>query len=115
MKKYLFVMRHAPHLGSRLQETLDQMLTSAAFDQQVEVLFIDDGVLQIKQGQNPGGKDTASIFNVLSVYGITRLMAESESLRERGLNESDLQLPVETIARRQIAGLLASYAVLVPD
>lgn len=118
MKKYLFVMRQAPHLSNRLQEALDQLLTIAAFDQQVELLFIDDGVLQLKTHQNPGqlgARDTAAVFNALALYGVERLLLEAESLQERALSAGDLLLPVELVPRAAIAYLLSQYDVIVPD
>ena len=118
MKKYLFVMRQAPHLSSRLQEALDQLLTTAAFDQQVEILFIDDGVFQLKIGQDSSvmaGKDTAACFNALSLYGVERLMVESQSLQERGLSQDDLILSVTVISRDSLALLFREYDILVPD
>ncbi len=61
-------MRHAPHSGIQLQERLDIVLTTAAFDQQVALLFLDDGVFQLKKSQQvekQGLKDTLAIFNAL--------------------------------------------------
>lgn len=118
MKTYLFVLRQPPHLSHRLPEALDQLLTTAAFDQAVTVLFLDDGVLQLKSQQNPaplGSKDTAAMFNALALYGVETLIVESESLRERGLHPSDLILPVTLVERTAIAALFEQYAVLVPD
>jgi len=118
MKKYLFVMRHMPHNGSHVQETLDMILTTAAFDQQVCVLFVDDGVLQLKDRQNPAAmtlKDTASIFRALEIYDVKTLIVEIESLQARGIEASDLILPVQTIQRSEISALMRQYDVLIPD
>ncbi len=118
MKKYLFVMRHLPHVGSHVQEALDQMLTTAAFDQKVSVLFLDDGVLQLKRGQNPellSAKDTAAIFNALSIYDVNRLLVESESLASRGLQVEDLILPVELVSRRQVNAFINHHDIVIPD
>lgn len=118
MKKYLFVMRHLPHVGSHVQEALDQMLTTAAFDQAVSVLFLDDGVLQLKRGQKPlslAGKDTAAMFNALSIYDINQLLVESESLASRGLRAEDLMLPVQLIPRQQVNAYISQHDVVIPD
>lgn len=117
MKEYLFVMRHLPHVSSHVQETLDQMLTTAAFDQTVSVLFVDDGVLQLKAGQNTQpmeGKNTAAIFQVLALYEINNLFAEAESLSSRGMTVEELILPVQLIPRAQVNGLLQRHAIVIP-
>lgn len=118
MKKYLFVMRHPPHISSRVQEALDQMLTTAAFDQSVSVLFLDDGVLQLKTGQNPENmalKNTAASFTALSLYEIKDVFVEAESLAERGLAVKDLILPVRTIPRADVNQLMRGHDAVVPD
>lgn len=117
MKKYLFVMRRMPHLGCHVQESLDQMLTTAAFDQQVGVLFADDGVLQLKRGQNADAmimRNSAAMFQVLEMYDIKQLYAEAESLAERGLTADELLLPVQLLARNKLPALINEYDVLIP-
>ena len=117
MKNYLFVMRRLPHLNSQVQETLDQMLTTAAFDQSVAALFIDDGVWQLKQGQDPSTmvlKNTAAMFSALEMYDIDKLYVETESLSERGLGACDLILPVQLVSRAEVNDLLKRYQVLIP-
>jgi len=118
MKTYLFVMRRLPHLTSHVQETLDQMLTTAAFDQSVSVLFVDDGVFQLKQGQKPAQmvlRNTAAMFTALEMYDITRVYAEAESLSARGLDADDLILPVKIVSRAEVNDLLKQHQVLIPD
>ena len=118
MKTYLFIMRHFPHYSSHVQETLDQLLTTAAFDQNVSLLFVDDGVCQLKAHQNPKNillKNSAAIFQVLDVYAIHNLYVEAESLSAKGLNESDLILPVKLIRRAAVNDLMQQHAVLIPD
>lgn len=118
MKQYLFVLRHSPHLCSHVQEALDQLLTTAAFDQVVTVLFLDDGVLQLKRGQDAarlGRRDTLAVLQALSLYDVERVFVEHESLLERGLIELDLSLQVQVIPRREVSVLLASHDIIVPD
>ena len=105
MKSFLFVMRKAPHGSCYVQELLDVILTIAAFDQKISLLFLDDGVFQLKKGQNPKAlemKDTAAIFKALEIYDVRELYAEIESLQERGLKPGDLLLPVKEIYRKDV-------------
>lgn len=118
MKKYLFVMRHLPHCSSRVQETLDQILTTAAFDQKVSLLFVDDGVLQLKSGQNPNRinlRNTCAVFQALQIYDINDLYVESESLSARSLLQSDLILPVQCIQRSALNALVQQHDVILAD
>jgi len=118
MKRYLFIMRRPPHQGYRLAETLDLILTTAAFDQPVGVLFCDGGVLQLapnQQAEPADLRDTAAIYAAFSVYGIDKLYVEQESLSQNGLTAGALILPVHPVRRRDINSLIASHDIVVPD
>ncbi|WP_446811626.1 sulfurtransferase complex subunit TusC [Methylomonas sp. 2BW1-5-20] len=118
MKRYLFIMRRPPHCGSHLQETLDVILTAAAFDQQVALLFADEAVLQLKTHQGADGmalKDTLAIFKALQIYDVNDLYVEQESLHAAGLDTDNLILPVSILPRREIKHLMRGYDVIVPD
>ena len=52
-KKFLFILGTAPVSGVQVQETLDQILTTAAMEQSVSLLFLDDGVFQLVRNQQP--------------------------------------------------------------
>ena len=110
MKKFLFIVRHPPLQGIALSESLDLVMTVAAFDQSVRVLFLDDGVFSLKSGQshpNPAVKSSALMFGALEVYDIKEIFVEVESLVERGLTVENLILPARLIRRTEIAGLIA--------
>jgi tRNA 2-thiouridine synthesizing protein C len=117
MKHYLFVLRKPAHSGIYLQETLDIILTTAAFDQKVGVLLLDDGVFYLKKGQHPeksNMKDTATIFKALALYDVDDIYTERESLLDRGLNDADLCLSVQVIDRKDIANLMTQFNVIIP-
>lgn len=115
MKNYLFVLRKPAHSGAFVQEMLDIILTTAAFDQAVSLLLLDDGVFQLKAHQQPdvrGYKDTAAIFKALEMYDVSALYTESESLVERGLQAADLFLPVEIVDRAAISEFMQQFDVV---
>lgn len=115
-KKFLFVLRTRPFSGVYVQETLDSVLTIAAFDQSVSLLLLDDAVFQLKQGQQPerfGIKDTAAVFGALEIYDIHDIRAEVESLQERGLKPGDLSLPVRELYRKDIAAYMKEFDVIL--
>lgn len=118
MKKFLFILRKPPHCGAQVQETLDIILTAAAFDQPVSILLLDDAVFQLKMEQNPQNarlKDTAAIYKALEIYDVTAIYTEAESLQERGLKPGDLLLPVQEFYRKDIAALMKQFDVLVAE
>ncbi|SJM92387.1 Sulfur relay protein TusC/DsrF [Crenothrix polyspora] len=117
MKSYLFVLRKPAHSGNHVQEILDIVLTAAAFDQQVSLLLLDDGVFQLKNNQHPeklAMKDTAAIFRALEIYDVKNLYVEQESLQERGLKPSDLYLSTKAVDRSNIAGFMKQFDVIFP-
>ena len=92
-KKMMYVNRRAPHGTIYAVESLEVVLIGAAFDQQVCMAFIDDGVFQLKADQDTSGtgmKNFSNAYGALGDYDVTELYVESESLAERGLTAEDL-------------------------
>lgn len=115
-KNYLFILSQPPHSGIATQEILDLILTTAAFDQQVSVLFMDMGVWQLKHKQvHTTGqyKDTLAMFNALELYDIDNLYVEHESLLAQGLSPDDLALPVQVVLREELHNLWQQFAIIV--
>lgn len=109
-------MRSPPHNGIHIQEKLDIILTAAAFDQHIALLFLDDGVFQLKNNQQPerlGLKDTSLIFNALEIYDVNEIFTEVESLQDRGLTSGDLILSAKEFYRKDINGLMRQYDVVM--
>ncbi len=116
MKNFLFVLRSSPHEGSAVRESLDMLMSAAAFDQPVRVLFLDDGVFLLKDGQRPeilGLKPIVPLFEALEIYDVEGLWAEEESLVERGLEASGLCFPVQILCRAEVPGFIAAADIVV--
>jgi len=93
-KKFLYVNRKAPYGTIYALESLEVVLIGAAFEQDVSVAFLDDGVFQLTKGQDTseiGVKNFSPTFRALGDYDVTKLYVEKESLEERGLTKDDLQ------------------------
>ncbi len=93
-KKFLYVNRKAPYGTIYALESLEVVLIGAAFEQDVSLAFVDDGVFQLTKGQNTDGigvKNFSPTFRALGDYDVTKLYVERESLQERGLSADDLQ------------------------
>ncbi len=93
-KKFLYVNRKAPYGTIYALESLEVVLIGAAFEQDVSLAFLDDGVFQLTRGQNTEGigvKNFSPTFRALGDYDVTKFFVEKESLEERGLSPDDLQ------------------------
>jgi len=93
VKKFMYMNRKAPYGTIYALEALEVVLIGAAFDQDVSLAFIDDGVFQLTKNQNTddiGIKNFSPAFRALGDYDVTKLYVEEESLAERGLSPDDL-------------------------
>jgi tRNA 2-thiouridine synthesizing protein C len=109
-KQFCFVIRRAPDDGFRTSELLDMALTTAAFDQPANVVFLDEGVLHLSQGSRNNILDMITAFDL---YDIEPPWVETESLQACGISLDDLTVPVRCISRGELPGLLAQQQVLV--
>jgi tRNA 2-thiouridine synthesizing protein C len=93
IKKFMYLNRRAPYGTIYAWESLEVVLIGAAFDQDVSLAFIDDGVYQLVKGQDTAGvgmKNFSPTYQALGDYDVTKLYVEKESLEERGLTLEDL-------------------------
>jgi tRNA 2-thiouridine synthesizing protein C len=93
IKKFIYLNRRAPKGTINPWEALEVVLIGAAFDQDVSVAFLDDGVYEIVKGQDTAGvemKNFSPTYSALGDYEVTKLYVEKESLEERGLTVDDL-------------------------
>lgn len=94
VKKLMYVNRRAPYGTIYAWESLEVVLIGAAFDQDVSLAFLDDGVYQLTRSQNTeaiGMKNFSATYSALGDYEITKIYVEKESLEKRGLALDDLQ------------------------
>jgi tRNA 2-thiouridine synthesizing protein C len=92
-KKFLYVNRKPPHGSIYALESLEVVLIGAAFEQDVTLAFIDDGVYQLLQNQDTGAigtKNFSPTFRALGDYDVNKIYVERESLEMRGLSKEDL-------------------------
>jgi len=116
VKKFLYLNRRAPHGTVYALESLETVLVGAAFEQDVSVVFMDDGVFQLVKDQDPGGlesKNFSKTYRALEMYDVEKLYVEQDSLRQRGLNAKDLLVPVEIINAETLGALMAQQDVIL--
>jgi len=93
IKNLLYVNRKAPHGSIYALESLEVVLIGAAFDQDVSLAFIDDGVYQLMLNQDTSGigvKNFSPTYKALGDYDINKIYVEKESLELRGLGKDNL-------------------------
>ena len=128
-KKFMYVNRKAPYGTVYALESLEVVLIGAAFEQDVSVAFVGDGVYQLMEGQDTkdaGFKNFSPTYAALGDYEVTKIYVEKESLEERGLSLDDLQHlvwedededwaekdSIRLVSRAELAEVLAGQDVL---
>ena len=115
VKKFLYINRRAPHGTIYAHEALEVVLIGAAFEQDVSLAFIDDGVFQLKKDQDTSDihtKNFSKIFKALEMYDVEKLFVEKESLDKRGLTEDDLSVDVKVINSSEMKKLITDSEVM---
>ena len=116
VKKFLYVNRKAPYGTIYALESLEVVLIGAAFEQDVSLAFIGDGVYQLAKGQDAKGlevKNFSPAFRALEDYDVTKLYVDEGSLRARGLSAEDLMVPVEVVSAERMAEIMEGQDVVL--
>ena len=112
----MFVNRKAPYGTVYALESLEVVLISAAFDQEVSLVFVDDGVYQLKKGQQTNGIETKNFsptYRALDGYDVEKLYVERASLEARGLTEDDLIVGVSVLTAGELGKLMDEQDVIL--
>ncbi len=115
-KQFMIVNRKAPYGTIYGWEALEVVLIAAAFEQDVSMAFLDDGVYQLKKGHQTKGieiKAFEKTFGALEDYDVTKIYVDQESLAERGLTADDLTIPVEVLSRAEIGKRMEEQDVVL--
>jgi tRNA 2-thiouridine synthesizing protein C len=116
VKKFMFVNRKAPYGTIYALEGLEVVLISAAFNQDVSLAFLDDGVYELLKGQQTKAlevKNFSPTYRALEGYDIEKLYVERESLAARGIREDQLIVPVQVVDAKEMAALMEQQDVII--
>ena len=110
--KIAFLFRTAPHGNAISREGLDALLAATAFcdEEDIGVFFIDDGVLNLLDGQNPElllQKDFIRTFKLLDLYDIEQRFVCTDSLEQYNLQTEQLIISAEKIDRTSLINKLS--------
>lgn len=118
IKKFMYLNRKAPYGTIYALESLEVVLIGAAFEQEVNLVFIDDGVYQLKKNQSTsvssgiGVKDFSKTYRALEDYDIDKLYVDQDSMAARGLTEDDFIVPVQVLNSAQLGELMKQQDVI---
>lgn len=116
VKKLMYVNRRAPYGTVYALESLEVVLIGAAFDQDVSVAFIDDGVFELVKGQDTADSDMKNFsptYRALEMYDVEKLYVSRQSMDERGLGEDDLIVDVEVKSAEELADLMEEQDIIL--
>ncbi|MBF1242421.1 MAG: sulfurtransferase complex subunit TusC [Haemophilus parainfluenzae] len=110
--KLAFLFRTAPHGNAISREGLDALLAATAFcdEEEIGVFFVDDGVLNLLDGQNPElllQKDFIRTFKLLDLYDIEQRFVCADSLDQYNLQTEQLIISAEKIDRTSLINKLS--------
>lgn len=115
VKRFMYVNRRPPHGTIYAQECLEVVLITAAFEQYESLVFIDDGVYQLKKDQDTTGigtKNFSKTYRALDDYDVERIYVEKESLEARGLTIDDLIIEPEILTTQELREVMAQQDVV---
>jgi len=109
MAKLMIVFRTAPYGTIYSFEGLENVLIMGAYDQDISVLFIDDGVYAIKKGMDTsatGIKDFSPTLRALEAYDIDKIFIDRDSMESRGLTLDDFVIEPQVIESDQVEKMM---------
>ena len=102
MTTIAIINKTAPFSSSSGQESLDLVLAGGSFGQQISVFFIEDGVFQLLNGQDPQHieqRNYSKTFAALEFYDVEDIYVCQNSLQQRGLSREDLCIEVTVLGK----------------
>jgi tRNA 2-thiouridine synthesizing protein C len=116
-KKILFISRSAPYGEIKAKEALDATLAASVYEQELSLMFMDDGVFQLLKGQQGeliAQKNFNKMLSALPIYGVDNIFVHDESLAQRSLTKTDLILDsIKIISSREVGELFAQQDQLL--
>jgi tRNA 2-thiouridine synthesizing protein C len=111
-KKLLLVLRRAPYGDPLARASLDVALAAAAFEQDVQLLFMDDGVWQLLPAQEPAQlalKSMLSTLRSMPLYDLETFHVDAASLQQRQLQAAQLDGNINLLAADQLPVFLDGF------
>ena len=107
-KTIAWIFRTLPHTDTRGREGLDALLATASYSENLQVFFIDSGVMQLLKNQHPTTVYTRNhidSFKLLDMYGLPCYFCQ-ESLHQFGRQQEDLIIQPQPLSKTNIASMI---------
>lgn len=115
-KRHLLVLRRSPYGSGLARASVDLALALGAFEQEFDLLFLGDGVLQLLPGQASdaiGVKNLGRALASLPLVDVERVFVDARALAQHGLAAEHLLLPAVPVEGESLLDLLADCDHLV--
>ena len=92
-KKVMITVRKAPHGSIYVHEAIEVMFIVATYGMDLSVVFLDDGVLALKTGQDTkelGIKGFLASVGAFMDFEVSKVYVDRQSLEDRNMTEDDL-------------------------
>lgn len=103
MKKLLIIINTSPTPDT---ETLEFILAMLAFDHEVRLTFVGDGIfwlLSNQQARKLGGKSPQKLIAALEMYGCEHVTYFKDEMKARGLAVTDISQSATHLSRETYA------------
>jgi len=114
-KQILYIQRRSPLAGAGAYESLEGAILARVFDQNVTVLFMDDGVYQLCKidTHQLGTRNVNKLCASLGLYEIEQVYVSAKSLEQRGLLTKDLSIAAKVIPAEEISSLISRQEIVI--
>lgn len=115
-QKILVMQRQAPYGNSLAREGVDYILTCAAYDQELTILFSGDGVFQLldnQQCEHINLKTHLGAIKLFELYDVENTFVVSEDLNERNIKPENLGVNVKIISRLEAKALIKTQQHII--
>lgn len=111
-KRMLVVIRHSPYGSSLAKASLDVVLAAAAFEQNIALLFLGDGVLQLIPHQESsalGKKNIGRQLASLPLYDIDSVYVDAEAAARYNIDLTTSPVDTQSISMGEIHQLMTEF------
>lgn len=124
-KKILFILRNSPYGSAVAQEGVDAVLAASVFEQDISVLFMDEGVWQLHSHQQSHGvqrpeihtaterRNIAAQLEAFPLYDIDKVYVDKKSLKHFSIPKKELALKPLLLGDKAIRQLIAGHDVVL--
>jgi len=108
----LVLLRRTPYGGTLARSSLDTVLAFAAFEQEISLLFLGEGVLQLcsnQDGKAIASKTVEKQIASLPLYGVETVYADADALQKYSISVDSLPVAVIGLDATQIQELIVAH------